>query len=517
MKKFVFAYALALVSICLLAAPMLRAQDITIKDPAEFNTYQTATSQTDAKVKASQLESFLQSYPQSVVKNDVLEQLIQAYQGVGDSDKALGAATRLLQADPNNMKAVFISVFIKKNQCAKTQDAQTCDDAAALAHKGLLLPKPAAAVDADWKSLTGTAYPVFHSTIALDDAISKKDFKGAVAEYKAELMLYTDDQTKTVGLVDMLQLAQAYTQGPDKDLVQAIWFYSRVWDFAPPAYKAQIEPKIEYWYKKYHGGLDGLDDIKTQAAASTFPPGTLKIAVAKTPAEQIHDLLASTPDLSKMALADKETVLAVGSKEDADKMWALLKDQVTPVPGIVIDTAIRSIKVIVTQGAGKPTDFVVNLKDLISSADKSKTLPAEGADLSAQKAFILASGVAADTEKLTALFSDDAKPVTKIVIEAPVSVIKVAVTQDAKDAKTADFIVNLKASLPDKEVPAAGFTYKIQPATELDGTYDTYTQIPATATTTQAALIVLKNAYIQPETKKKPVPVAHKPAAGHKK
>src|ERR1039458_6530549 len=269
MKKFVFAYAIALVSICLLAAPMLRAQDITIKDPAEFNAYQFAASQTDAKTKASQLENFLQTYPQSVVKNSVLDQLMDTYQGMGDNDKALGAATRLLQVDPNNMKAVFISVYIKKNQCGKTQNAQTCDDAAALAHKGLLLPKPAATSDADWKKLTEATYPAFHSAIALDDAISKKDFKGAVAEYKAELMLYTDDQTKTVGLVDMLQLALAYTQPDAKDLVQAIWFYSRVWDFAPPAYKAQIEPKLEYWYKKYHGGLDGLDDIKTQAAAST--------------------------------------------------------------------------------------------------------------------------------------------------------------------------------------------------------------------------------------------------------
>jgi tetratricopeptide (TPR) repeat protein len=517
MKKFVFAYAIALVSICLLTAPMLRAQDITIKDPAEFNAYQFAASQTDAKTKASQLENFLQSYPQSVVKNSVLDQLMDTYQGIGDNDKALGAATRLLQVDPNNMKAVFISVYIKKNQCGKTQDAQTCDDAASLARKGLLLPKPAATSDADWKKLTGATFPAFHSAIALDDAVSKKDYKAAIDEYKAELMLYTDDQSKSIGLPDTLQLAQAYVQpGAAKDLVQAIWFYSRVWDFAPPAYKAKIEPELERWYKKYHGALDGLDAIKTQAAASTFPPGTLTIALAKTPAEQIHDLLATTPDPAKMALADKETVLAVGSKEDADKMWALLKDQITPIPGIVIDTAIGSIKVIVTQGAGKPTDFVVNLKAPISSADKGKTLPAEGADLSAQKAFILASVIAADTDRLTALFSDDAKPVTKIVIEAPVSVIKMAVTQDAKDAKTADFIVNLKEPLADKEVPAAGFTYGIQPAAELNGTYDTYTQIPATATTTQAALIVLRDGFIQPETKKKPVPAAHKPAAGHR-
>jgi len=436
MKKLVFASVMALASISLVSAPTLRAQDsITIKDPAEFNAYQMATTQTDPKAKASALEAFLTQYPQSVVKKAVLDLLIDTYQqGLNDPDHTLSAASRLLQVDPNNMKAIFISVYIKKGQCAKTQDAQTCDDAAALAHKGLLAAKPAGVSDADWKTQTAATYPVFHSAIAFDDAVSKKDFKGAVAEYTAELMLYTDDQTKTAGLADTLHLAEAYAQPDAKDLVKSIWFYSRAWDFAPAGYKATIEKSLEYYYKKYHGDLKGLDDIKSQAALTTFPPGTLKIEAAKTPAEQIHDLILNTPDLNSLALADKETVLAVGTKEDADKLWDLLKDKPTPVPGIVI--------------------------------------------------------------------------------EATASVIKVAVTQDAKDAKTADFIVNLKTPLADKDIPAVGFEYGLQSKgqAELDGTYDTYTQIPATATTAQSASIVLRDGLIQAE-KKKPAP--HKPAAGH--
>jgi len=61
----------------------------------------------------------------------------------------------------------------------------------------------------------------------LDKAISKKDFAGAVAEYKAELMLYTDDQSQKAGLLDTLHLAEAYANETPKDLVNAIWFYSR--------------------------------------------------------------------------------------------------------------------------------------------------------------------------------------------------------------------------------------------------------------------------------------------------
>src|ERR1039457_1027186 len=266
MKKFVFASVMALASICLVSAPTLRAQDsdtISIKDPAEFNNYQMATTQSDQKAKATALENFLTQYPQSVVKSSVLDMLLDTYQGLGDPDHALSAASRLLQVDPNNMKAIFLSVVIKKSQGAKTGDAQTLDDAAALARKGLAIVKPAKMSDDDWKKQTSATYPIFHSAIALDFALAKKDYKSAVFEYRTELMLFPPEATKAgPGLVDTLQLAEAYIKPEVKDYVQAVWFYSRAWNFAPPAFKAQIEPKIEYYFKKYHGNLDGLDAIK---------------------------------------------------------------------------------------------------------------------------------------------------------------------------------------------------------------------------------------------------------------
>ena len=453
MKKLVFASLMALVSISLVIAPALRAQDtgtIQIKDPAEFNAYQNAYTQTDPKAKAAALETFLTTYPQSVVKRAVLDMLLDTYQGVNDQDHMLSTATSILQLDPGNERAIFVSVYIKKIQCGKTQDAQTCDDAAILAQKGLASQKPAATSDDDWKKLTGASFPIFHSAIAADDYISKKDFKAAENEYKAELMLYTDDQSKGPGLPDTLLLAQAYSlPGPGQDLIQAIWFYSRVWDYAPPAYKAQIEPKLEYYYKKYHGKLDGLDAVKTQAALTTFPPAGFTITPAPTAAEQIHAMLTDpTTKLPDLALSDKETILAFGSKEDAEKVWAVMKDQQTPVPGVVI--------------------------------------------------------------------------------EASATVIKVAVTQDAKDAKVPDFIVTLKTPLADKDIPAVGFEYGLSAKgqAELDGTYDSYTQIPAkdavpasgttpaTSATAQSAQIAVRDGFIQAE-KKKTVP-AHKPTAAHK-
>jgi hypothetical protein len=232
--------------------------------------------------------------------------------------------------------------------------------------------------------------------------------------------------------VDTLQLAEAYAKPDARDLVQACWFYARAWNFAPPAYKAQIEPKLEYWYKRYHGNMDGLDALKAAAVATLFKPDTVVVAAAPTPPELAHQALVGG-DPTKLNLEDKEFILANAVKDDSDKLWTLLKDQATPVPGIVI--------------------------------------------------------------------------------EATASVIKVAVTQDAKDNKTADFIVNLKKPLEDKDIPVAGFEFKLQPATELDATYDSFTSVPATATRPATAQITLRDGFIQFE-KKKAAPV-HKPAPGH--
>jgi hypothetical protein len=438
MKKFIFASALALAVSAFIAAPVLRAQDISIKDQAEFNAYQNAASQSDPKAKAAAYEQFLTQYPQTVAKQSVLNELVGIYWGIQDGDKTVSAASRLLQIDPNNAQAILYSVIIKKGQCAKTSDPQTCDDAAALAQKGLTVSKPASISDADWQKISHAAQPIFHSTLALDDEVSKKDYKAAQSEFSEELKIYTDQESQTpgMGLNDTLLLAQAYSQpGASQDLVKAIWFYARAWNFAPGAAKAQISQRLEYYYKKYHGGLDGLDAIKAKTATTLFPPADFTIAAAKSLAEQIHDQVAATADLNTLALGDKETVLASGSKDDGDKVWAVLKDKSTQVPGIVIEITANQIKV--------------------------------------------------------------------------------AVSQDAKDTKIADFTVNLKKPLTDAELKeyAVGFEFKTAPAAELSGTYDSYTKVPATATTSDAVQIILRDGEVIPAEKKRPV--ARKPSPAH--
>ena len=103
MKKSVLASLLALATIFPGSVSMVYAQaaqsgQITIKDPAEYNAYTNAVGQSTPAAKAAAIEAFLTQYPNSVVKNDMLEQLMVAYQG--DPVKMLDAADRLLAVDP---------------------------------------------------------------------------------------------------------------------------------------------------------------------------------------------------------------------------------------------------------------------------------------------------------------------------------------------------------------------------------------------------------------------------------
>jgi hypothetical protein len=539
MKKLVFASAMALAFVCLAYAPQVPAQAPAqdsgqVSLPADqYNAYQNATTQTDPAARAAALESFLTTYPQTPVKKTVLDQLIDAYQQAKNPVKAHDAANRLLQIDPNNLKAIFISVYIDVADCKKGVDPQTgdlkdpqpCDDASILANKGLGATKPAETDAATWKNITGAAFPVFRSAIALDDVLSKKDYAAAIDEYTKELMLYPEPQTESgPGLVDTLNLAEALAKpSPKKDVVKAVWFYARAWDFAPAPYKPQIEPKLDYWYKRFHGTLDGddaikkqIDAIKAQAQTSLFPPASFTIPPAPTPADLAHHAYTSG-DPKLLSLEDKEYILANGSDDDANGLWALLKGQQSPVPGVVISAQATVLKVTVTAtAAAKPKDYIVKLT---TPADCAK-VPEPPSELKVKdvQEYILANGVKADTDPIEALTESPAK-VHKIEVVPGVVSVGVAVTQDAKDGKTADFIVNMKEPASCKDVPPAGSTVATQPATEIDGTYSTFTKVPAANGKDASAQIVLSDGFVQAEKKApahaKPSPAHHAAPAHH--
>jgi hypothetical protein len=397
MKKSVLASLLALAIISPGSVPLVYGQaaapsgQITIKDPAEYNEYNNAVGQSTPAAKAAAIEAVLTKYPNSVVKNDLLEMLMATYQQSGDMAKTLSTADRLLASDPGNLRALFIEVYLEESQAAtKTSPAESqpiYDKASTQAQTALSAPKPANMPDADYQKLKAATTPIFHGAIAKGDA-NKKDFAGAITNFTEELKSYTDPtQTQSgPGLNDTYLLGQAYAQQTPPDLKNAAWFLTRAAQFAPPQAKPQIEKAAEYFYNKYHGSMDGYPAVQTLAQANLFPPAEYNPTPAPpppSPADLAAQTVASTPDLKSLSLGDQEFILFNGKPEDAQKVWDVLKGHRVQVPGTVISATPQSVQLAVTEDnkQSKKADFTVNMKTPL------KSVPAIGSTVTYDSTF----------------------------------------------------------------------------------------------------------------------------------
>jgi len=486
MKKLAFA-SVALVGVCCssIACSPLFAQaaqganncsQITIKDPAEYNAYTNATSQSSPAAKAEGIEAFLTQYPNSVAKGQMLEALMGAYQATGNVPKTLDAAKRLLQAEPNNLRALTFVVYLEHLQANGNQ--ATLDDAATVAQQGLTAPRDTCMTQADYDKLKDTATPVFYGAIAADDT-AKKDFKDEIDAYSKELQSYKDPAQTTVvpALLDTYYLGNAYLQLDPKDLKDAIWFLTRFSQFAQPPYKQQGEAAAEYWYKKLHCAPNdapcnatppkGFGDIQQLAAvpANVFPPATYDITPAPpppSPADLAHQAIVSTTGCAGVTPVPPPATPASAAAAPAEAPAAAPAASATPA-------------------ASAPTPCTDALRKSIGLADEE---------------FILANGDQQDQQLIWSIMNGVTAEIPGVVVSATASSVQLAVTQDAQQSNTADFTINMKAPL--KTAPTAGtkVTYI--------ATFDSYTQKPS--------MIILKDG--EPKAAPKP-PVHHTTTTHH--
>jgi hypothetical protein len=391
MKKVVVASLLAVAAISVpplagvayaqAAAPAAAGQ-VTLS-PAEFAAYDNISKQTTPQTKASAIEDYLKAYPQSTLKVDVLSQLMLAYVAF-DHAKAIDAGDRLLQVDPANPRALTFEVFLRREAADAMTDAAAkqagLDQAASYAEKGLAAlsgPTPKGMADADFTALKAQATPIFYSAIAADD-MGKKDYAGAITAYKAELAATPLAATQTPGtaLQDTYFLGQAYYASTPPDYVNCTFYTTRAANFAPDPYKSQLQPLATYCYKKYHGGTDGYDAVTAAASANLNPPAGFSIVPAPTPEDIVKQTLAATPDLTTLALSDREYIIQNGKPEDAQKVFDTVKGKSVEIPdAVVVDGSTESVVLVsVSDDAvqSKTADFTFNMKTPL------KTAPAVG-------------------------------------------------------------------------------------------------------------------------------------------
>jgi hypothetical protein len=453
---------------------------ITIKEPAEYNAYANATSQSTPQTRAQAIEAFLQQYPNSVAKVDLLGQLMTAYQNF-DAAKTLDAAKRLMQADPNNLRALTFVVYLEHQQSNGNQAA--LDQAAADAQKGLNAAKDQCMSQADYDKVKDTATPIFYSAMGADDQV-KKDSKGEIDAYTSELHSYKDPAAteQVPGLLDVYYLGQAYLQLDSKDPANqklAVWFLARAAAFSKPPYQAQIDTAAIYWYKKFHCAQNdapcqngnpppGFADIQQLAAvpANVFPPAAYNPSQAPpppSPQELAHQAIAGTPGCENVTPAPPPA----------------------PAPGAAAPAPAAA------PAAAAPAAAAPTVPQTCSDNLKNSAL--------SDKEFILANGDTADQQVIWSVMNGVTAEVPGIVITATANSVQIAVTTDAQQSNKADFTVNMKDPL--KTVPTANskVTYI--------ATFDSYTQNPP--------MIILKDGELKAAPKAATKTPAHRTTTTH--
>jgi hypothetical protein len=325
-------------------------------------------SQSSPAAKAAAIEQFLTQYPNSVVKKEMLEQLVAAYRAAGNTPKTVDAAKRLLVVEPDNLRALAFVAFVSKSTAGT--DVTKLNEAASYAQKGLKATKPADMTDAQFSSLK----PLFLDVVGADQE-AQKEYKSAIQTYLEELHAFSNpdqDTQKGIGLYDTYNLANAYVQQDPKDEVSAIWYFTRAAQFLTGNFQQTADKAARYWYQSYHNSMDGYDAIVAMAKTSVFPPSTYTVTkyVPPTPAQLADQAVQSTPDLNTLSLHDKEYILANGSTNDAAKVWNVLQGKVAEVPGVVVSATTDSVQLAVSPDAqtANKADFTVNMKKPLKTA-----------------------------------------------------------------------------------------------------------------------------------------------------
>lgn len=346
------------------------AQAPVIKDPAEYNAYVAAIQQKDNNAKISGLEAFLTQYPNSIMKNQGLELLMTAYQQAGNVKKTLETATKLVTADPCNMRGLTILAFFDRAlaQGGDPNAAQLLTDGKKYGQQGLdCEPK---VTDPEILKLKPTMELAFHFAIGLKD-LQDKDNVNAAKELKAAMDANPDEQ-KDFSLI--YPLALSYLGQTPPDYQNGIWYAARAAALAPPQAQAGIEKYAHSQFVKYRLEEEGWPELLAAAKAGG---AQVPIKPPLTPADQAHKMVQETaPD--KMDFATWEFVLVNGAQADQDAVWNVIKGKPVQMVGTVISTQPDTFMI-----AGSSDDIDAKKADItLKFEDKipAKMIPKDGTD-----------------------------------------------------------------------------------------------------------------------------------------
>jgi tetratricopeptide (TPR) repeat protein len=290
------------------------------KSRDEYDAFQSMASEKDPGKRVQLAEAFVQKYPSSDFKDQAYQVEMATYQQLGDSNKAIAAGKKAIEANPDNITALsylsFAFPFVfKADDPNKDAELKNAED---WAKRGLeevqKLQKPANVTDEQFNQFVKQQRANFNSTRGFV-ALQRKDYPAAITSLKAA----EEDNPADFYIAYRLGLSYLYSNPPDFD--NAIWNLGRADDLAKQAKSpdaANVDKFFAQVYVGRHGSDQGEQDVLSQAAGSVNPPAGFKV----TPPEKHKP----TGNQAVDAFFNIEDNLRVGGDQEK-QAWQQIKGQ----------------------------------------------------------------------------------------------------------------------------------------------------------------------------------------------
>jgi tetratricopeptide (TPR) repeat protein len=314
------------------AAPAANAT--TFGDPAAQNkAYLAILANPDPAKRAQDLEIFIAYYPNSALLPSAYEQLMAAWQSAKEPAKADVAASRLLQIDPDNVRALANRVYVARTRLA-VNDTAALTVITTMAERGLAaVPKwrrPASLDEAEFARLKLQMTAVFDSALGFA-AMQVKDYARA-RRYCLDSVTIEPDNFQ-----DVYQLTVALIEGTPID-PQGFWYAARAITLARQAKNDQAAASIDAYararYRTYHGSEEGWERLMTRVAAGErVPPENFSRSISRAlTAPEMAVQAVSEHDPGSLSFADWEFILAQrdtspANRDAAEKVWKAIGEK----------------------------------------------------------------------------------------------------------------------------------------------------------------------------------------------
>jgi len=247
---------------------------------AEKDDFLAAIHRKSPEARADAMESFLNKFPESGLKERSLEILLETYWELQRFPKFGNTLQQPLKVNPDNLLGLTVKA---ESRCANESLGLCEKEETDIANRGLRVlataTKPADMSEEDFASRKARGSFAFHRTLG-NWALVHHDYQAA------QVHLRTAAEIDATNFASVYPLALAYLKSDPPNNVQGLFFIARAASLVDSQSKFQKQI-VDYGrteYVKYHGSDARWPELLKMARSTPLPPTGFAITQAvKTP------------------------------------------------------------------------------------------------------------------------------------------------------------------------------------------------------------------------------------------